>query len=83
MTVKIEVENFIRKENSSELTSTYVLHQERGILKEAKLERRMQLDPLKEATPATNEMLLKRQPGRNDKQVSCFKMSSCFISFLD
>ncbi|XXG64739.1 hypothetical protein AAC387_Pa05g2609 [Persea americana] len=41
---------------------------ERGILKEAKLERRMQLDHLKEATPASNEMLLKRQPARNDMQ---------------
>ncbi|RWR82501.1 hypothetical protein CKAN_01122100 [Cinnamomum micranthum f. kanehirae] len=41
---------------------------ERGILKEAKLERRMQLDHLKESTPTSNEMLLKRQPARNDMQ---------------
>lgn len=51
-----------------------LLHQERGILKEAKLERMIHvLDPLKEAMPVSNdEMLLKRQLGRNVMQVCCY-----------
>lgn len=55
-------------------SSSVLLHQERGILKEAKLERMIHvLDPLKEAMPVSNdEMLLKRQLGRNVMQVCCY-----------